>query len=732
MAKKKPSKYSAKPAGRRAAKKETPSAPKHPSGRQRAVAPSGPAAAGRLPRAWLSGRIIPGKPPAKPLKGRNAERLLATNVRDADDRPIPRKVCDWFVRKLDASHKVSARTDDSHNAPKVAHLSPEAAQLLRESAATWERLAAAERDDARERERESLIALTTITAPKEYQDGKVTLAKPRKPISKAYCWKPDFEGEVYQAVLHYYGYLPPEHVGSITAPNGYPAKVMSPEAAALYRAHRAFWEAKHVESKTRSKAVSAARKQTAEIAVEKASASAGISRIELEAKLDRLGMLVEEDNLRLVAGMIAGFGDAWLYEALLAGSSVAPNGELKPGKMLKRFKERADLILVLALAAMPNGLSLDPSLHHDGAMIIEINADTVDIVAELASRLPNLKARWAERWDFRDTGLKELRLETAAFLAARIQGGLALSVSKIGPEEAAALAKISGELELDGLQSLPEAVAARLAAHAGDLAFPSLTSISQRAAAALEKHSGRLTLGADDEFVVDATVARHLSRHAGPISLPATKRLDAQTASMLAAQNHGVELPAIQAFPDGPGSIKLCERIAAGPWPRVVFYDLNALSPECASALATFPADLTIYAEAWSDEALVALARHQGKLEIKTPCISDAAGRALAQRGTATCLTIAERYLSPKRTLISDEAANALSSYQGQLAFMGQVEVSPEGAAMLTQRSSLVLHRSKLKPQIRKIFESVGAWQDAVWTRRGRLAKQGSGKTKRT
>ncbi len=318
MAKKKPSKYSAKRAGRRAAKKVTPRAPKHPSGRQRGVAASGPAAAGRLPRAWQSGRIIPGKLPAKPLKGRNAERLLATDVRDADDRPVPRKVCDWFVRKLDASHKVSVRIGDSYDAPKVPHLSPEAARLLRENTATWARLAAAERDDARERERESLGALTTIMAPEGFQGGKVVLAKPRKPVSHAYCWKPDFKGEVYQAVLHYYGYLPPEHVGSITAPNGYPAKVMSPEAAALYRAHRAFWEAKHAESKTLSKAVSTARKQAAEIAVEKASASAGISRIELEAKLDRLGMLVEEDNLRLVAGMIAGFGDAWLYEALLA------------------------------------------------------------------------------------------------------------------------------------------------------------------------------------------------------------------------------------------------------------------------------------------------------------------------------------------------------------------------------------------------------------------------------
>lgn len=442
-----------------------------------------------------------------------------------------------------------------NDAPKVAHVSPEAAQLLRKSAAAWAKLADAERDSAPKREHESLDALAKSGAPKQFQDGKVLLPKPRKPANQAYCWKPDFEGEIYQAVLHYYTYLPAEHVGSITDSRGYPAKVMSPEAAELYRAHRSFWEAKHLESKANSKAASAARRQAAEVGIHKAATSAGLSRAELEAKLDRLCMLVEKDNLRLVADMIAGFGDAWLYEALLAGSSVEPDGDLKPGNILKRFKERAKLILVLALAAMPDGLSLDPSLHRDSAMLIEIDAHTVDIVVEIAPRFPNLKARWAERRNFEAPEIQELRLEIASFLAARIQGGLKLSVSRIGPVEAAALAKINGELELDDLEVLPEAVAASLASHAGDLAFPSLTSLSQGAAAALEKHVGRMTLGDHEDFRIDATVARHLARHPGPLSLPSTRRLDSEAASMLAAHKHGVELPLIKAFPDGSGGI---------------------------------------------------------------------------------------------------------------------------------------------------------------------------------
>ena len=727
MAKKKASKDVAKSAGKRAAKKSAPRSRQRTS-RKRAKETSSQAGAELMPKEWQRGRIVIGKPPAKPLKGRNAERLRAADVRDADDLPIPRKVCDWFVRKLDPSHKVSVRTDDSYDAPKVAHVSPEAAHLLRKSAAAWARLADAERDDARKREHKSLDSLATSEVPKEFQDGKVVLTKPRAPVTIAYCWKPDFEGEVYQAVLHYYGYLPAEHVGSITDPRGYPARAMSPEAAGLYRDHRSFWEAKHLESKANSKVATAARRQAAEISVEKAATSAGLSRAELEAKLDRLGMLVKEDNLRLVADMIAGFGDAWLYEALLAGSSVAPDGDLKPGKILKRFKERAKLILVLALAAMPDGLSLDPSLRHDSVMLIELDADTVDIVADIATKLPNLKARWGERRNFNAPEFQELRLEIAAFLAARIQGGLMLSVSTIGPDEAAALAKVSGTLELEDLESLPEDIAASLATHAGDLAFPSLTSISQGAAAALETHVGRLTLGDREEFTIDAAVAHHLGRHAGPVRLPGVRQLDPQAASLLAAQKHGLDVGSIEEFPAGPSGVNLCECVAASPGTSLHLCRLSSLSSECASALAAFGGDLKLDVRTWSDPALLAIAQHHGRLEINPEIISDAVGAALSRRGASTALTIAD--LLPKgpgrntRTTLTDGAAEALKSYRGELVFAGEMEMSPIAARHLTERDTIVLYRSKIKAGIRNVFESAGIWKDNAWTRRGCSASE--------
>jgi hypothetical protein len=676
----------------------------------------------RTPREWQAGHIVLGNPPAKALKGRGAMRFLATEIRDARNRAIPRNVCEWFVRKLAPSHKVSVRQEEYFDAPKAPYLSPEAARLLRDHAAAWAKLAALERETARVREQASLNSLALIEAPKEFQHGKVVLAKPKRPVGQAYCWKPDFEGEIYPAVLHYYSYLPAQHVGSIRAPSGYAAKVMSPEAAQLYRQHRNFWEAKYAELKSASKASAAARKKAAEAVIGKAATSARLSRAELDAKLDRLAMLVEKDNLQLVADMIEGFGEPWLYEALLAGASIEPDGVLKPGKTLKRFKSRAEFVLVLALAAMPDGLPLDPSLRREVTMNIEVGPDTVDIVAELMPRLPNLKVRMSDRRDFSTAhDIQHLRLQTASFLAARVDGGLKLSVAKLGIPEAAALAKIKGALSLD-LRALSEEIAARLALHKGDLAFPCLRSISPATAVALRKHVGTLEIGEiGDELKVDAVVARHLAQHAGAVCLPGVMRLDPDVALALAAQRHGLELPMIEEFPDGKSGVKLCERLGARLASDLTFYQLKSLNAECAAALAAFRGNLCVSVRTWRDDALIAIAKHSGKLEIDPVRISDGVGAALAHRGTSTELTIAE--LLPKgcpdrrKTIISDGAADALRTYRGKLVLAGELEMSPVAAGHLTALKSFVIFRSKLKPSIRKVFESAGTWKDGIWFR---------------
>lgn len=589
MAKKKPARKISKSTQQSRQKR---AAMRMPGTRNRARSSAGSSAV-RVPQEWRDGRIVPGKPPAKSLKGRGAERVLATDIRDTEDHPIPRKTCQWFVRKLDPAHKTLAREGDSYEARKVPHLSPEAAALPREKSAAWIQLANSERDAVRERSQASLDTLATIAIPAEFQEVRVILAAPQQPVAKAHCWKRDFAKEVYPAVLHYYAYLPAAHVGSIIDPNGYPAKAMSPEAARLYRAHRVFWEAKYAESKARSKAASSVRKKAADARVEKAAQSAGLSRAELEAKFDRLGMLVEQGNLQLVADMIAGFGDPWLYESLLAGSTVDPNGELKPGRILKRFKERANVMHVLAIAA------------------------------------------------------------------------------------------------------------------------------------ALERHSGSLTLGNwDANFTLDARAAQHLGRHAGPVSLPGVRRLDAQAALALFAQSHGIDVHNITTLPAGNAGIQLCKRMAASFLDTYLTLNLPALSEECAAALSAYRGRLNLSVTTWTDDALIAFAAHRGELEINPSRLSAAAAAALARRGASTGLTMSEF-----QTLhLSDEAAESLRAYAGKLAFAGAVEMSAEAARQLAERESLILFRSKLKHSIRKIFESAGSWKDSSWKRRARFPKAAAGK----
>ena len=746
MAKKTSRKKKITPAKKTAAKKVALRAGKRHAGNRLHARSAVGSSASRAPKEWQRGRIVLGKPPAKSIKGRGAERVPANTIRDTQSRPIPRKVCDWFVRKLDASHKVLVRPED-YDAPKVPHLSPESARLLREQAAAWARLAEAERDAVRKREQASLGSLPKIATPKEFQDGKVVLSKPKQPVDKAHCWKPDFEGEIYPAVLHYYGYLPVEHIGSITDANGYPAKAMSPEAAVLYREHRSFWEAKHVESKAKAKAASAARKQTGDSGFKQAAASAGLSRADLEAKLDRLASFIENSNLQLAAEMIAGFGDAWLYGALLAGASVTRDGKLTPGKVLKRFKKRADLVLVLALASMAQGMSVDPTLHRNAHMIIDVAADTIDIIAEVALRLPNLQGRWRYS-DLED--LTELLPQTVAFLANHRED-VKLSVKRLGAAEATVLAKHVGDLyllELQtvdtavaaalgqhsgslllGLTELPEAIAGHLARHQGDLDFPNLRTISASAAVALEKHVGYLTLGSEDHiFDLDAMAARHLSLHPGPVALPGVRRLDPQTALALAAQPHWVELKSIQEFPAGSEGVSLCKRIAASSKGYLSLWDLDALSAECASALGEFSGKLLVRMKMWSEEALIALAKQRGELDIDPTILSAVAASALSRRAASTALIFSEL-----RTLcVSDEAADALRAYKGKLSFEGNVEMSPAAAKFLTERKSLVVFRSRIKPSIRKIFGSAGSWKESVWTRHASSAKAAAGKSVRS
>lgn len=510
------------------------------------------------PLEWNGGRIFPNHGPAKPLTGRGAERVEAGSA----SWWLPKKVCDWFVQKLHDTHKASVR-GDGYGAGRSPQISPEAAGLLRDKAEVWLGLSDIDLAATKAQIKGKLKSLASMEDPREFRNGRIVLPPPEEPLAKAYCWKPDFDGQDYQSVLHYYTYLPAEHMGSITDPNGYPAKAMSPEAAALYQLHQAFWEAKHAEYKAQAKAAGAERAEAAKKRVEKAASTAGITSKELAAKLDRLSELANEDSLTLVADMVAGFGEAWLYEALLAGASITPEGGLKPGRVLKRFKERAEIIMLLAIASMPEGAEVDPSIRTNAPVSVTVKAEDVDLVAEsIAPLLPNLKPCMQGLEDLESLlpttatflvrhekvlclhGLQKVGISEARILSS-LEGDIYLDgLSQIDPGVAEALARVKGRLSLGGLSSvseqearelgfhvgdlrlnikeLPESIAASLARCKGDLELLGLNTITPSAAAELAKHCGKLTIGSSD-FRLGADSAECLAHHSGPVVLRGVK-----------------------------------------------------------------------------------------------------------------------------------------------------------------------------------------------------------------
>lgn len=163
----------------------------------------------------------------------------------------------------------------------------------------------------------------------------------------------------------------------------------------------------------------------------------GLSKAELKAKLQRLALMVKTGNLKLVADLIAGATDAWLFEALLAGSSI--NGlHFQPGKALKRFNKRKDseqtygtVVGLVALGYAPNGAKLDASLKNKNRIVnvtvsfSEKNLEpiTACLTEHISPHFPKL--RFASEGDFSLSGLRTLS-DAAAESLSKLRGNLGL------------------------------------------------------------------------------------------------------------------------------------------------------------------------------------------------------------------------------------------------------------------------------------------------------------------
>ena len=227
---------------------------------------------------------------------------------------------------------------------------------------------------------------------------------------------------------------------------------------------------------------------------------AGLSKAELKAKLQRLALMVKEGNLQLVAEMIASFEDAWLFESLLAGSSINEKGCLAPGKMLKGFKAHAQAVGFLAWAYAPTGTEMDASLREKNKPLqhgIEFTEENLETLAALLSKyiyphFPQLAL--VSKGTLSLYGLTELS-DAAAESLSKHQGDLSLNgLTELSDAAAESLSKNQGDLSLRGLTELSDAAAHSLSKHQGRLSLYGLTELSDAAAESLSKHEGGLWL----------------------------------------------------------------------------------------------------------------------------------------------------------------------------------------------------------------------------------------------
>jgi hypothetical protein len=337
---------------------------------------------------------------------------------------------------------------------------------------------------------------------------------------------------------------------------------------------------------------SATKKQeaTAKENFEKVAASAGLSHKELKAKLDRLGEMVNNGNWDLAYDILAGFNDAWLFEALLAGAKVQSDGTLEPGKELKRFKKHSQIVMLVAIAHLPEGVRVDESLDPNANIAVDINETNLELLGRLAPRLPNLRA--ASIILERIHGMSLEALEAVQSIA-KHQGNFLLRVNSLSDEEAKVLAIHEGELSLEGLQSLSDspghiALAQKLAhQNCGGIYLYSLESLSDEAAKALAQHNGDLSLDQLESLSDDAVKA--LAKHKRHLSL-GLRSLSDDAAEALAMH-------------EGHLSLHL----------------LLSLSDEAAKALAKHKGDLFLSSlDFISDEAAKTLAEHQGRIKFNS------------------------------------------------------------------------------------------------------------------
>jgi hypothetical protein len=591
----------------------------------------------KAPVEWVDGKIVLGAP-ADPISGRGNQRVAHNHFQWYLGFEVSRPLFQWFFNLLDEKHKTKAWDERS----KVSYISPEAAKLLKKNVVFFEeKYMEVKRSLGVKKKQELKMPEGNFETPAEWVGEKIVLPKPAESPNKKYFWKPNFDGENYKAVLWFRDHLPNAHQGQIIDPNnGFPAKTMSTEAGELWFKHKGFWLSQYFipikEKEAQKKALVSAGRET----LKNASAKAGVSLKELNQKLERLSTLAKGEDLDLAIRMVTDFDDVWLFESLLAGSTIDKEGYLVPGKPLKMFKDHAAFFGILALVNAPEGTNLHPSLNKTKLQYFKINDPVLEMLdlygKHIAKKCPTL--RGTGNLDFNE--LKSLSAGTAEVLSMHIGG-----------------------LSLDGLASLSDDAAKALGMHYGYLSLNGLTSLSNAGAESLSRHDGGLYLGGLN--TLNNVAAEALSKHEGELHLGGLKNLSDAAAESLSKHRGDLRLYGLKSLTDTPGHIALAEKLASQKG-DLDLDGLKNLSDSAAESLSKHKGDLSLYGLTnLSDAVGEALSKHKGDLDFwHLETLSDTPGH----------IALAEKLGSQKGDLnlydlesLSDAAAEALSKHKGDL-----------------------------------------------------------------
>ena len=591
----------------------------------------------KAPVEWVDGKIVLGAP-ADPISGRGNQRVAHNDFQLCLGFEVSRPLFQWFFNLLDEKHKTKAWDERS----KVSYISHEAAKLLKKNVVFFEeKYTEGKRSLGVKKKQELKMAEGNFETPGEWVGEKIVLPKPAESPNKKYYWKPNFDGENYKAVLWFRDHLPNTHQGQITDPNnGYPAKTMSTEAGELWFKYKGFWLAQYYipikEKEAQKKELVSAGQET----LKNASAKAGIPLKELNQKLENLSTLAKGEDVGLAIRMVADFDDVWLFESLLAGSTIDKDGYLISGKPLKMFNAHAEFFGILALVNAPESTNLHASLNKTKLQYFKINDPVLEILdlygKHIVKKCPTL--RCTGNLDFDE--LKSLSAGTAEALSMHVGG-----------------------LSLNELTSLSDDAAKALGMHYGYLSLNRLTSLSNVGAESLSRHEGGLYLGGLK--TLNNAAAEALSKHEGELHLSGLKNLSDAAAKALGKHKGELSLGGLASLSDSPGHIALAEKLASQKG-ELGLSRLKSLSDAAAEALSKYEGELDLGGlKSLSDATAEALSKHKGDLDFwHLESLSDSPGH----------VALAKKLARQKGELnlwrlksLGDAAAKALSMYKKDL-----------------------------------------------------------------